>query len=138
MRRRETCKGYQQGISQKKGIKKGQGKNPVLNYSELCTLYSAAAKASGTYMHSLRLSVNLALYAEDIGLPDCIRSSVRVTHIISEMNSLAANITLSHYLTSRRYLHNQYIVRKRNICILSKENQYCKEFFEILTPLVYL
>ena len=81
-------------------------------------------------MHSLGLSVNLALYAKNVGLPDCIGSSVRVTHIISEMYSLAANITLSHYLTSRRYLHNQYTFRKRNICILSKENQYCKEFLK--------
>ena len=54
-------------------------------------------------MHSLGLSVNLALYAKNVGLPDCIGSSVRVTHIISEMDSLAAYITLCHILTSRRY-----------------------------------
>ncbi len=78
-------------------------------------------------MHSLSLSVNLALNAEHIGLPDRIGSSVRVTHIVSEMDSLAAYITLCHILTSRRnyliyqiYLKTQHMYNIKGIYIMQE------------------
>jgi hypothetical protein len=36
----------------------------------------------------------------DIGLPDFVASSMRMTHIVSEMNSFITNSTLSHDRTS--------------------------------------
>ncbi len=73
---------------------------------DLCTLYSAASEASGANMHSLGSAIHLALYALNIGVPDCIASSMRMADIITEMYALAANITLSHLNTSLTHKFN--------------------------------
>ncbi len=57
-------------------------------------------------MHSLGSAIHLALYALNIGVPDCIASSMRMADIITEMYALAANITLSHLNTSLTHKFN--------------------------------
>lgn len=64
------------------------------------SLYTAGFQAACADMHSLGTAVDLALYALDIRLPNCIGSSMRMAHIITELNALSANITLSHFDTS--------------------------------------
>jgi hypothetical protein len=51
-------------------------------------------------MHSLSAAVYLAFYSFDIRVPDCIASSMRMAYIVTEMNALSTNITLSHIDTS--------------------------------------
>jgi len=51
-------------------------------------------------MHSLCSAVYHAFYTLNIGIPHCVASSMRMAYIITEMNALATNITLSHFDTS--------------------------------------
>ncbi len=60
----------------------------------------AGSQATGTNMQPLCSAVYLALNALYIGVPDCVASSMRMAYIITEMNALATNITLSHFDTS--------------------------------------
>ena len=54
-------------------------------------------------MHSLGTAVHLALYVLNVRVPDRIASSMRMAYIVTKMNALAANITLSHLDTSSTY-----------------------------------
>ncbi len=71
-----------------------------MNSIDLSSLYSAGSQTPGTDMHSLRAAAYFAPYSFDIRAPDCIASSMRMAYIITEMNALATNITLSHFDTS--------------------------------------
>jgi hypothetical protein len=54
-------------------------------------------------MHSLSTTVNLAFYTLDIRVPNCVASSMRMAYVITKMNALTTNITLSHFYTSSTY-----------------------------------
>ena len=66
----------------------------------LSSLDLTGPQASGADMHSLRTAVHLAFYSFDIRLPNCMGFSIRMAYIITKMNALATNITLSHLDTS--------------------------------------
>ncbi len=76
-------------------------------------------------MHTLGTAIHLALYTLNIGVPDCIASSMRMADIITEMYALAANITLSHLNTS--LTHRIQMRFFRNIDILAKREEDCKQ-----------
>jgi len=48
-------------------------------------------------MHGLGSAIYFAFYGPDIGVPDMIGTSVGVAYIVSEMNTLIANITFRHF-----------------------------------------
>ena len=52
-------------------------------------------------MKLLSAAFNLALNALYVRIPNCVASSMRVAYVITEMYSLATNITLCHLDTSR-------------------------------------
>ena len=66
-------------------------------------------------MHPFGIAIHLALYSLDIRIPDCIASSMRMAHIVSEMNTLATNITFRHLDTSSTpaYLTLSYFMLER-------------------------
>ena len=68
--------------------------------NQLSTLNLTRLQTSGADMHSLRAAVNLALYALYIRIPNCIAASMRMAYVVTKMNALATNITLSHIDTS--------------------------------------
>ena len=51
-------------------------------------------------MQSLGSAVHFALYPLDIRFPHCIGLSIRMAYIMTELNALPTNITLSHFDTS--------------------------------------
>lgn len=51
-------------------------------------------------MHPLRSTVHLAPNPLDIRFPHCIGLSIRMAYIMTELNALPTNITLSHFDTS--------------------------------------
>lgn len=63
-------------------------------------------------MHSLCAAVNLALNALYVRVPNSVASSMRMAYIVTKMNTLTANITLSHLDTSdHRALHALFNIK---------------------------
>ena len=56
----------------------------------------AAAHATGANVDMLRCPVHYGLDAFYVGLPCTVGTSVRVTHLDTERNTLTANFTLCH------------------------------------------
>ena len=56
----------------------------------------AGSKAAGADMHSLLSAVDVHSNLLDVGIPDSVRSSMRMADVISKMSALAADITFSH------------------------------------------
>lgn len=55
-------------------------------------------------MYSLGTTVYLAFHFFYVGVPGRIAFSIRMAYIVTKMNTLAANITLSHFATSSTLL----------------------------------
>ena len=98
-------------------------------------------------MHPFGITIHLALCSLDIRIPDCIASSMGMAHIVSEMNTFAANITFSHLDTSSTPAYSYaflFYVRAvrypRNSDILpemqrkSKQKKYFFIFLQLLFP----
>lgn len=51
-------------------------------------------------MQLLGSAIYHAFHILDVGIPYCIASSMRMAYVITEMNALTTNITLSHLDTS--------------------------------------
>ena len=71
-------------------------------------------------MQPLVAAVYLALYPLDIGFPDCVGPFMRMAYVVTEMNSLATNITFSHLDTSSTpayltlvFIHNRVILPEK-------------------------
>lgn len=60
-------------------------------------------------MKPLVTAIHFTLNSLDIGLPNCVGSSMRMAYIVTEMNSLATNITFSHLDTSSTPAHTAHI-----------------------------
>lgn len=88
--------------------------------SDLSSFHSAGLQAAGADMHSLGTAVYLALYTSDIGIPDSVGSSMRMAYIVTEMNALATNITLSHLDTSSMRMH-QFLINSQHCYINRKK-----------------
>ncbi len=66
----------------------------------LSSLNFAGLKAMRTNMHSFGSAVYHAFHSLNVGLPNPVRSSMRMAYVVTKMNALATNITLSHRCTS--------------------------------------
>ena len=55
-------------------------------------------EAASTDVHVARSTVNQSLNASDVGLESTIGTNVGVRNVDTEINTLAADLTLSHYL----------------------------------------
>ncbi len=62
------------------------------------TLHLVGTEASGTDVHMAGRTIHNRLHALDVGLPATVASSVRVGHLNTEGNALAADITFCHFL----------------------------------------
>ena len=60
----------------------------------------AGTEAAGAHVNVLRRTVHNRLHALDVGLPGAIGAAVRVGHLNPECDTLAAEITFGHDLTS--------------------------------------
>ena len=61
-------------------------------------------------MQSPGSAVNHAFYILDVGIPHCIASSMRMAYVVTEMNALTTNITLSHIDTSSTLICFLYFI----------------------------
>ena len=69
----------------------------VIMDAVLSALYLAGAKAGCADIHLLRAAVvSLDAHVLEIGFPHLAGLSVRVTHIVSEVDTFAANCTFGH------------------------------------------
>ena len=76
-------------------------------------------------MHSLGSAVHFALNLLNVGVPDSVRSSMRMADVVTEVNALAAYITFCHDDTSFTLSLGIYL--QHNIDMLSDLGQECKE-----------
>ena len=60
----------------------------------------AGTEAAGAHIYVLGSAVDHSLNALDVGLPGAIGAAVRVGHLNPECDTLAAEITFGHDLTS--------------------------------------
>ena len=60
-------------------------------------------KALCADVHSLNAAVSFNLDSLDVGIPDSVRSSMRMADIVSEVCTLATNFTFCHNDTSSRF-----------------------------------
>ena len=56
----------------------------------------AGSKAAGADMHSLLSAIDVHSNLLDVGIPDSVRSSMRMADVISKMSAFAADITFCH------------------------------------------
>ena len=68
-------------------------------FNKSSSLYLTGTQATRTYVHGLMSSVYNCLYLSYVRLPAAVGLTVGVGYIVSEHNSLSANITLCHYRT---------------------------------------
>lgn len=54
------------------------------------------SKAAGADVHSLLSAVDVHSNLLDVGIPDSVRSSMRMADVISKMSAFAADITFCH------------------------------------------
>ena len=66
----------------------------------LSSLNFAGLKAMRTNMHSFGSAVYHAFHSLNVGLPNPVRSSMRMAYVVPKMNALTTNITFSHRRTS--------------------------------------
>jgi len=63
-------------------------------------LYFTGSQAACTYVQFLAGAIHFAFNILNIGVPDSVRSSMRMAYVITEMSALTTNITFSHLYTS--------------------------------------
>ena len=87
--------------------KKNKIKKEKINFSffnkmknKLCSFYFAGLQARCTNMKSFRRTVNTTFHILYVGIPNSIRSSMRMAYVVSEMSAFTTNITFSHLCTS--------------------------------------
>ena len=61
----------------------------------------AGAEATGADVNGGIGTAYHCLHLADVGLPGSVCLAVRVRHVVSESNALAANATFSHFNTSK-------------------------------------
>ena len=66
----------------------------------LCSFYFSGSQTRSTYIHLFSSSVYFNFYGFDVRFPHFVRSSMRMTHIVSEMSSFFTNSTFCHDSTS--------------------------------------
>ena len=62
-----------------------------------CTVDLAGTKAAGAGVHTSGSTVDNSLDTSYVGLPGTIGTAMRVGHLDSKSNTLAADFTLCHY-----------------------------------------
>ena len=70
-------------------------------------------------MQSSGNTIHFAFYTLHIGVEHPVRSSMRMAHIVSEMNAFSANITFSHDLF--------LLILRDNMSILTEQGKQCKQ-----------
>ncbi len=86
----------------------------------------------GTYMKSLRCTVNNRLDGANVGFPHFVGTSVGMTDLDSEMRALLTDITLSHACTSLSHWNGLCKSFLLNIAsfILADAHLHCKPFYK--------
>ena len=81
-------------------------------FRRLSALDLSGTKATGANVHGSVSTVNHSLNSTNVRLPGSVGLAVRVGHVVSEGNALAADTALSHFDTSKNPVQKDVILYK--------------------------
>ena len=97
----------------------------------LSSLYFTGSEAGSTNIHPFSSSIYFHLYVFNVGFPDFIASSMRMTHIVAEMNCFIANSTFCHDRTSLKIIKSTFAHIDSQQIYSSRQGAFLQVFFAI-------
>ena len=101
----------------------------VIIQLKLSSLNQTGLQTRSTYMHGLDGAVVIHLNGLHIGLPHLVGFSIRMTHIVAEMNTFFTDITLCHYATPPSDLIRPHVTATHNAYTIADLTRKIKQKF---------